>query len=158
MTSTIQPKNIDYDAIFTGLLERADQHFDWLIQESRFTPPECLRDFATIGISSPRQSGRSTWAIEQVVKHNALMVTTNELVAKHWRNRTPRPYKSQIITMRDLAKVIKDEMPAPTSTGWHPWVILDESRYIFELVSFRDFYKWLALNPNWRNTRVFTLN
>lgn len=158
MTSTIQPKNIDYDAIFTGLLEQANQNFDVLVDLSRFTAAEALRDLATVGISTQRQSGRSTWAVQQVVKHNALMVTTNELVAKHWRQQVPEHYKPQIITMRDLGRVMKAKLPAPTPTGWHPWVILDESRYIFEWVGFRDFYKWLGSNPNWRNTRVFTLN
>jgi len=58
---------ITLSSIVQGLLIEAKLHRRKHAANSGFTPGQILSEFCTVGVSTPRQTGKTTWILDQLV-------------------------------------------------------------------------------------------
>jgi len=159
MTSTTTPLN--WKAIVQELERGIDQ-----IRKNKHhlrcggTKPMQLREFFTIGVKGPRQSGKSVWIMRYIAEHPAaLVVMPNDSLRDEFIQRastgefafsvkledyTPMSAEAldrMVITAKELNKMIKaDEKLAAKPSR----VIIDGAYWIFNNVRITKYYEWLG--------------
>jgi hypothetical protein len=144
---------IDYDTIMQGL-EKAVEERRVQAEWARAEGVTLLKDFRTVGLIVPRQSGRTYCALRRLVSNErAIMIVHNESIrdvmasnyTHHCGKEMPRSTVARIYTTKEVQKAIKavqngqqDILLANANE-----TIVDDALYFFENVRRNQFYKWL---------------
>lgn len=156
---TTSPANIDYDAILQGLIPHCDHNFKAFFSDLRLLPAQALRELRTVGITTPRQSGKTSWMMRKLAENlDSFAVVQNRVLRDHILRKVEGLDESRIITSYD-AFVLRKKMEAGQDTGWvwRSTVYIDDSSAMLD-GHLKDFYKWLALNPEWEKMIVIRLS
>lgn len=119
-----------------------------------------LREFFTIGVKGPRQSGKTVWIMRYIAEHPAALVVVpnndsrTEFIRRassgmmnisgKLENYAPIPADTlscMVITAHELNKLIKDET---VLTAKPSRVIIDGAYQIFNKVRAGKYYEWLG--------------
>jgi len=159
MTSTTTPLN--WKAIVQELergIERIRQ--DKIHLRYGGTKPMQLREFFTIGVKGPRQSGKSIWIMRYIAEHPAaLVVMANDALRDEFircastgdlafygklEDYTPMSAEAldrMVVTAKELNQMIKaDEKLAARPSR----VIIDGAYWIFNNIRITKYYEWLG--------------
>lgn len=156
---TTSPANIDYDAILQGLIAHCDHNFKALFDVMRFLPSQGLRELRTVGITTPRQSGKTSWMMRKLAEDpDSFAVVQNKVLREHILRKVQGLDEGRIITSYD-AFILRKKMEAGQDTGWvwRSTVYIDDSSAMLD-GHLKDFYKWLALNPEWKKMIIICLS
>lgn len=144
-----QDTTIDYDAIITGLTQRAnDPKVTQWIGVSACDKPTALKEWRTIGVCAPRQSGSRVWMLEQMKKDpTAMLITVNVPMRKHILHELGDGNEHRVITCYDIARQArawrKDEKGTP-KLDLGKVMYVDTPDVCFGIVKRSHFYNWLA--------------
>lgn len=145
---------IDYDTIMQGLMdaiEAREEAANW----SHVDDMCLLRKFRTVGLTVPRQSGRTRCGLKRLVENErSILLVCNKVLKgamsgtyKQYHGRELTPYEqSRIYTARDVIQAIArnarqgDDLILETVEE----IIVDDAWYFFDKVRRNSFYKWLA--------------
>lgn len=119
-----------------------------------------LREFFTIGIKAPRQSGKTVWIMRYIAEHPAaLIVMPNDALRDQFiqhastgefgffgklEDYTPMPadiLDRMVITAKELNQLIKD---GTVLSARPSRVIIDGAYFIFNNVRLAKYYDWLG--------------
>lgn len=157
---TTSPANIDYDAILQGLIEIADQRFEKNLATTGMQPAMALRELRTVGITAPRQTGKTSWVIRQLSANpDSFVVVNNNDRRKEILRKAPLLDSTRILTVLEFQRLKKqlDEGLLPAHWIWRSTVYVDDCRFILD-GKLKDFYNWLAYNPEWKKMFVVVLS
>lgn len=135
---------IDYDTLYnvqSNFIENAV--VKELYKKTGIPLDVYLRDCRTIQFGGPRQSGKTCYAFKLLKKNKdtCVIVVNNELSQIHIKkfNLTEEEI-SRVFTVVDIKKMmLLDDLPKIGKT-----IVLDDAFYIFDRMSFRSFYNFLA--------------
>lgn len=114
-----------------------------MIKETAPSKASYFRELRTIQLSLGRQSGRTTWVIEQVAP-STLIITYNaqqrEYLKRLWLSDNPHGdvNTTNIMTRNDLAIILNDEKRACCV---YKMIIVDDASYVFDNKLRNRFYK-----------------
>lgn len=151
LTVACTRRNIDYDSIVAELMVAREQA---MVQARQWFPNgnvTWLREFATIGFTSVRQSGKSAWGLKRLQEDDeTVLVVANKdiknMMITNWHHRQSTPvselHQSRIFTMYELRQIMhpNSEVPIPSFKT----IVFDDANYQFDMTRRNKFYKWLS--------------
>lgn len=151
MLPTTQRKTIDYDAIYTGLLDYVNTYSAEDVKRMGTTSIEHqLREFKTIGITAPRQCGKTQWLIKMLNENpDSSAVFYNANVLRFAKNYMVDVSDDRLFTARDVARALHG-----MREGIEPRfmksrkVFVDDAFRTIDYIGWKDFYKWLGVMPH----------
>lgn len=152
---------IDYDMILSGQIDRVHLNFDRLAEALWYKSPEfILKEARTVGITTPRQSGKSEWALKQVRDDlDTVMIVPTRSLRDMSRHPLPENDHHRIMTSDEQLSLFQQMKQSGKIPDFHPKrIIVDEYRYCYPKATDRRLYKWLGMYPNWKDMIVITLN
>lgn len=156
---TTSPANIDYDAILQGLIDTAEHRFDQLVDGSFLSKEVALRELRTVGLTVPRQSGKTQWIASKLREEpDSWLVVGNKRIRDHFVSNVPDITANRVFTYMDTyfmrERIQRD---GGNERTWATKIYVDDSRYVLD-GRIKDFYKWAALNPHWKNLLIIMLS
>lgn len=143
--------NIDYDLIVyelrKGLKLRADNGCTSSLPVEMF-----LKEYRTIGFNSSRQTGATSWIIEQCKKFPgkvSVLVESDTLRAMMLDALGDDAYlmRESIFIPSDVVQCV-DNCRIQRLVCKTERLIVDDSRYIMERLGMRRLYKWVSMSGN----------
>ncbi|MCO6704684.1 hypothetical protein [Streptomyces sp. CHB9.2] len=156
-----------YDEIMQGLTEAIDEREEAAIW-NHATGMFKLRDFRTVGLTVPRQCGRTRYAVERLKANERAILLVHsknlrEALTEHTHAYTGRKLNayecSRIYTTWDVRRAINSYNAQGQDLLCQAVdeVIVDDALYFFENVKRNSFYKWLA-DRGGDNQKIFLLS
>lgn len=162
---------VNYDVIVQALKDRANEISGPYGEALRLSSGDSffIRDMRTIGFHAPRQSGRSTWVMNEMVKNpGTLVITVNKplrdaLVLRQCQGDSTyvkgiikvdrlEDIDKRVITLRDLAAMMGERGSMADNPQIKHFelsfkidqIILDDAHVIFDRLRRNKFYDWAA--------------
>jgi len=150
MLPTTQRKTIDYDAIYTGLMETVELYSNEDIKRCRCNEIQALKEFRTIGLTAPRQCGKTQWIIDKLNQDpNTSILFRNNPAYQIAKHQLVNVDESRIFTPYDVikAKVAIADGSVDYEVVKTKIIFVDDAFYTIDYIGRDVFYKWLAASP-----------
>jgi len=144
-----QDTTIDYDAIITGLTQRANDPkiLKW-IGVSMADKPTALKEWRTIGVCTPRQSGSKAWMVQQMREnHEATLITVNIPLRNHILSELGDGFEDRVFTCYEIARLSRawrKDIAGTPKMNLGKVTYIDTPDVCFGVVKRSHFYNWLA--------------
>lgn len=144
-----QDTTIDYDAIITGLTQRAnDPKILHAIHISMADKPTALKEWRTIGVCAPRQSGSTHWMIQQMRESpDATLITVNLPLRRYILAQLGEEYEDRVFTCYEIARLSRawrKDIAGTPKMNLGKVTYIDTPDVCFGIVKRSHFYNWLA--------------
>lgn len=144
-----QDTTIDYDAIIQGLTARAN---DPKVVRSTHAygadKPTALKEWRTIGVCAPRQSGSTHWMIRQVRENpEATLITVNLPLRKYILGELGEGFEDRVFTCYEIARLSRawrKDIAGTPKMNLGKVTYIDTPDVCFGIVKRSHFYNWLA--------------
>lgn len=119
---------LDYDALLAPLIARVHE-LETTVHRTEWLPLWAyLREYRSVGLQTPRQSGRSSWVVSQLIQRDDTAVIVPEKTRCILLGLIPPAQldalSQRVISARELARTT-DQAALP------PRLIVDEATYVY---------------------------
>lgn len=142
---------IDYDSVLEMLIgdpERKKGIEEFATISGHLSREQFLREHRTIGWTNSRQTGKSTWAVDQYVSKpgDVSIVDVNKAMMVSTMTSSKSTEMGKFFTAMDIIATVGEHKGVVPRLSKTKFVIVQDSMFVLDRVGYRTLYKWLAMS------------